>query len=583
MSNTYKLFCLNCINTAYKNYQTTGALSFSATSQELMIKNNISKRTLFNIFDFIKNQYPDYFIEVEHGYAKSDDIDSNRYDKSTFVISINPIVIPKSFLNKNNIIVAEEIEKTVEKVKYDGTNKISSVINNRTKEPDTYVCFQAGVQKKKPGSAKKEAHNNKDIIIKRNKNIDAKSEELAELDGNNQINPQAFLQTSNSEYLESEQSSLSSKSLKNSIKDFIDALPYPTNVTVEDASRGIKDISERKNKINITNNFNAIIPKKTVSHSKTSNDKQNKELRHFYPLLSKDVDTLNFRTNREFSNNFVNQLLLKLYIKYPEKSFKNKFTFLDYMVKALKNEKHQGPLVNHTTFRFSCNINAEEKNLLEYEKYLIQIENSFDTSKEMLVKKKIAGRFGTKTAYEILTQVEFKTNAHNILITALIPSSLALSERQIEILSQQLEAVYGVNSSYVEIVEDEEEVDVEDVQERLEVGEETSNNSAEDKHTKIKELRNIKTFSKIPTGVPLRAIPTNTVWHQIRAELIEELGEAIYTAWFSKAVAVECKETSTLTLTMPTKFMADWIKSRYGYAISRISGVLGFKFIEYTD
>nr|WP_266264501.1 hypothetical protein [Rickettsia hoogstraalii] len=43
----------------------------------------------------------------------------------------------------------------------------------------------------------------------------------------------------------------------------------------------------------------------------------------------------------------MNQLLLKLYIKYPEKRFKNKFTFSDYMIKALKKEKHQGPLVNN--------------------------------------------------------------------------------------------------------------------------------------------------------------------------------------------------------------------------------------------
>nr|WP_236682730.1 hypothetical protein [Rickettsia felis] len=63
------------------------------------------------------------------------------------------------------------------------------------------------------------------------------------------------------------------------------------------------------------------------------------------------------------------------------------------MEKILKNEKHQGPLVNHTTFRFSCNIGAIEKNLLEYEKYLNQIESSFDTSKDMQIRKKIAGRF----------------------------------------------------------------------------------------------------------------------------------------------------------------------------------------------
>ncbi|WP_448226932.1 hypothetical protein [Rickettsia sp. R1] len=73
----------------------------------------------------------------------------------------------------------------------------------------------------------------------------------------------------------------------------------------------------------------------------------------------------------------------------------------------LKHERHQGPRVNHTSFRFSCNIDTEEKNLLEYEKYLIKIENSLDTSKEMSVKKKIAGRFSTEISYSILTTAQF--------------------------------------------------------------------------------------------------------------------------------------------------------------------------------
>jgi len=73
------------------------------------------------------------------------------------------------------------------------------------------------------------------------------------------------------------------------------------------------------------------------------------------------------------------------------------------MIKTLKGENHQGPLVTHPTFMFSGNIGKEKKNLLKYEKYLSEIENSFDTSKEMSVKKKIAGRFNSDVAYKILT------------------------------------------------------------------------------------------------------------------------------------------------------------------------------------
>ncbi|MCC8419288.1 MAG: chromosomal replication initiator DnaA [Rickettsia endosymbiont of Glossina mortisans submortisans] len=225
------------------------------------------------------------------------------------------------------------------------------------------------------------------------------------------------------EFLGNEQSSFPSESYNNSFKSSIKAKPSCSNTTSESAARTIEDISEYK------------------------------ELRNFYPLSEKDVDMLNFRAGREFSINFVNQLLLKLYIKYPEKRFKNRFTFLSYMEKILKNEKHQGPLVNHTSFRFSCNIGTIEKNLLEYEKYLNQIESSFDTSKEMQVKKKIAGRFSTEIAYKILTKVQFKTNNDNSFILALVPKRLdlggiqteSLSERQIATLSEQLEAVYLLN------------------------------------------------------------------------------------------------------------------------------------------
>jgi DNA-binding MarR family transcriptional regulator len=258
--------------------------------------------------------------------------------------------------------------------------------------------------------------------------IDANYLNLKNLSLNNPLEHLQSKKDPKKEFLENEQSSFSSESYNNSFKSSIKAKPSCSNTTPEPATRIIKNISKYK------------------------------ELRHFYPLSEKDVATLNFRAGREFSNNFVSQLLLKLYIKYPEKRFKNKFTFLSYMEKILKNEKHQGPLVNHTSFRFSCNIGEIEKNLLEYEQYLNQIENSFDTSKEMQVRKKIAGRFSTEIAYKILTKVEFKTNHDNSFITALVSNRLALSARQIATLSEQLEAVYGINGYYVQEVEQEEQL-----------------------------------------------------------------------------------------------------------------------------
>ena len=570
----YKLFFLNCIMSAYRNFKLnsnicftqdsnssnsragedinsvfcdsrgnfidlTNKLSFSATSSELVKKNNISKRTLFNIFKYIKQQGDSFFLQVEHKYTKSDDIDSNRYDKSIFVISINPLVFPISQIKSQK----EEITEFDHDI-FEDTN--SSIF------PDTYRGFREGVQKKQPSSAKKTALNNKDIIIKNIDYIDENCENLENLSISCSSSTLTSEQNYKGEFFEDKQGLSLSESYNNSFKSSIDAKPSCSNTTSESTARIIEDISEYK------------------------------ELRHFYPLSEQDVDTLNFRANREFSNNFVNQLLLKLYIKYPEKRFKNKFTLLSYMEKILANEKHQGPLVNHTSFRFSCNIGTIEKNLLEYEKYLNQIENSFDTSKEIQVRKKTAGRFNTNMAYEILTQAEFKTNHDNSFITVLVPHQLALSERQIATLSEQLEAVYGINGYYVTVVGDVKPEDVGYSEDGKWKG--GRKEAIEKQYSKIKEpdiISNSEDIGILDNSQEFDTTNENTVWNQIRKGLREELGEAIDAVWFSKAVAAHCNDTKTLTLTMPTRFMSDWIRNNYLHVIRRLSGGCGVKGVEY--
>ncbi|HJD67615.1 MAG TPA: hypothetical protein LFV66_04105 [Rickettsia endosymbiont of Bembidion lapponicum] len=139
MTPKHKLFCLNCIITAYKNYQITGQFSFAATSQELTKENNISRGTLTKIFSYIRKQESDFFIKVKHTYTKSDDPDDNRYDKSIFVISINPLVIPYSF-----------IKNTTNKVALEFSDTKCLDVENETKKPDTYNGSQAACQKTMP-------------------------------------------------------------------------------------------------------------------------------------------------------------------------------------------------------------------------------------------------------------------------------------------------------------------------------------------------------------------------------------------------------------------------------------------------
>ncbi|NJS41433.1 hypothetical protein HC766_03615 [Candidatus Gracilibacteria bacterium] len=160
-----------------------------------------------------------------------------------------------------------------------------------------------------------------------------------------------------------------------------------------------KDI-DRKDK-NLKNETSSFL-------SKFSNNKQElrrmntKHLMFYYPLTSQEVSDLNWKSNREFSINFGNQLMLKLACKYPDRTFATRNHMFAYMTKAFIHEKHQGPLVNHESFRFRCNIGAEEQSMIEYEKYLTEVENSVNTSNASQLKRKITGAFESKLAYHYL-------------------------------------------------------------------------------------------------------------------------------------------------------------------------------------
>ncbi|KDO02110.1 hypothetical protein [Rickettsia tamurae] len=522
----YKLFFLNCIMSAYRNFRhnssifnskaeedinssfydsrgnfidLTNKLSFSTTSRELVKKNNISLSTLKRIFRYIKQQGDSFFLQVEHKYTKSDDIDSNRYDKSIFVISINPLVFPIASTNLDKLkrLHEEELESGDIHDEHGRNGRISHDEFQDTNSPifpDTYKGFKTEGSKKQPSRVKKTALNNKDIIIK-NKDIDYIDANCE----NSSISCSSSTLTSEKNYKEEfleDKQSLSSSEFYNNSSFFDKEVPE-------------KEAEQKHQQEKRTER------EKPYS---TSDKAGGLELRHFYPISEEYSNMLNFKANREFDTNFTNQLLLKLYMKYPEKRFKNKFSFSDYMIKTLKNENHQAPQVNNPSFRFSCNIGKEEKNLLEYERYLNQIENSLDTSKEMCVKKKIAGRFSSEVAYKILTRVEFKKNYDNSFILALVPNHLDLSERQTEILSDQLEAVYGINGYYVQELELEKE--------NLPPNTTTLDTGSHD------------TVLDIPSDTSVvNTTNGSTAWQEIRKGLIKELGEVIDEVWFSKAEA----------------------------------------------
>lgn len=560
--------------------------SYSELQKELKLHRNSVSKALKTLED-------NNFISKQRFFIKdTEDYNNSRADKSLWQISLLNVPL---VTNYNNL---HEQTDRAEQNNQEHIGQQQAVISDQTKvEYNNNEALESSKEwectKYDPACTDSSQLYNKDFVLKNSiieniDYIDANYLNYKNLPANNFTDNLQSEETVKKGFLGSELCSFPSESYNNSFKSSIDAKLHCSNTTSESAARTIKDISVKERDL-----VKSTGQKPNIGNTTTvKNAALQKELRHFYPLSEKDVDTLNFRAGREFSNNFMNQLLLKLYIKYPEKRFKNKFTFLSYMAKILKNEKHQGPLVNHTTFRFSCNIGKTEKNLLEYEKYLTQIENSFDTSKAMQVKKKIAGRFSTEIAYKILTKVQFKTNHDNSFITALIPNQLALSERQIATLSEQLEAVYGINGYYVQEVEQEEQIaDVKPEGVRDAKGSRGKGKSKvvstailEKQYSKIKKpdiIFNSKDIGILDIGKEFDTTNKNTVWKQIRKGLREELGEAIDAVWFSKAVAVECTETGLLTLTMPTRFMADWVKNNYSYVIRRLSERCGVNRVKY--
>lgn len=107
-----------------------------------------------------------------------------------------------------------------------------------------------------------------------------------------------------------------------------------------------------------------------------------------------------------------------------------------YMSKAFRYEKHQAPMVNHETFRFTANVSDPESvEMRQKEKYLSEVEYSIDTSYSSQLRKKISGIFETKLAYQILTEGKFdyhatkyQTTSQELEITNDAWQSLELSE-----------------------------------------------------------------------------------------------------------------------------------------------------------
>lgn len=72
----------------------------------------------------------------------------------------------------------------------------------------------------------------------------------------------------------------------------------------------------------------------------------------FHPLTEEDAQWLRSKSGRDFNLRFMNKLLLKLADNKPNNRFSTKEKLLNYMAKALINEKRDTVMANSEDFSF---------------------------------------------------------------------------------------------------------------------------------------------------------------------------------------------------------------------------------------
>lgn len=303
-------------------------------------------------------------------------------------------------------------------------------------------------------------------------------------------------------------------------------------------------------------------------------------------ISEEDRDILNKRSVREFSLNFINQLILKLGIKYPEHRFFRREQFMNYMVKALMNEILQAPQANNEDFKFACLPKTEEEQYLkQVHKYLDEIESSINTTPEMTLKKKILGRLDPKIAYEILSGTSLSVRR----IEEMDDNDIKLMELEIKILRplkidqqkgreipdwiQQIlfEEVRGIYGESV-------------CRKVVKTPSETNN------YWSSKQRQQQNTDTEI---LEMEPSLSNSIWDQVRKALRKTYGLAADNAWFKKLQILDseldlqesneqnCIQT-TIKLAAPTSFIRDWVSTNYLPVIEKEMKIIypEFKYIE---
>jgi hypothetical protein len=254
---------------------------------------------------------------------------------------------------------------------------------------------------------------------------------------------------------------------------------------------------------------------------------------------------------------------------------------MSYMTKAFLNEKHQGPLVNHNTFRFVSN-DEESRQERGMQKYLSEVESNLDTSQISQLRRKISARFEEKIAYGLLIKCKFNYLQSEDTLQVYLASCVNLTESHKQLLANEIKSVYGeVEIKYEKPNSFNSNNSSFNFKNPRRLDNPKSQAIAAAAYKDINSEGNQKNADRLDGEIYLEELDHRSAWYKIRKEIRNNLGRGVDRSWFSKLTSCEKKEEGKILLKAPTAFIRDWINNNYGSVISQYCKlVTGFMELE---
>ena len=225
--------------------------------------------------------------------------------------------------------------------------------------------------------------------------------------------------------------------------------------------------------------------------------------------------------------------------------------FIAYLSKILTFEKRDPVKISGTNYYITANQTSEEQVMRKQEKYLTNIEYSLQVSPEWHLKKKLAAILERSKAYNLLTSYRSLEIIEGMAVITLNRHT-QLSKLEKDLILRQIQATH-------EKMDDAGNYQSIESLEIITPGKSTSLNTSAQKG---------QTFPK-----------REGVWGKIRetfASYFGSEGDDIDKSWLSNFNASIDNKKKTIELQAPSRFIKDWVESKYlGYIedAARVNGL----------